>query len=312
MTIEDFTESVASRILDYLPERFGEANVTTYSTVKNSKKVHGLCIRLQGQTVAPVFYMENYYLSDMEDITDDILFYIASDIIPFYDEYFESGSSSEVEKQIEDFNIDNFDEVKKYLKPIIVNKKNYNELLSSFNYRVINDMAVLVIIDVPSDLFKYGPCCIKVSKDFERLWNRSFYEIYDEAMNNIKESSFVLRDLSKRLMGKKEVNYLERESIRSKKTLFELTSNNMMFGASALINPVVMNKVCDLFPEGFYIIPSSIHECLIVSKRTAESPYILRKQLVSINDDGTLISSDDVLSYDIYSYEQEYDELVVV
>ena len=312
MTIEDFTECVASQILDYLPDKFGEANVTTYSTIKNSKRVHGLCIRLEGQCVAPVFYMENYYHENIEVITDELLFELAADIIPFYDDYFEEGCFSEVEKQIVDFNVDNFEEIKQYLKPILVNRNNYSELLTSFNYRVINDMAVLVIIDIPTEKFKYGPCCIKVSKDFEKLWNKSFFEIYEAAISNVSNEDFVLRDLGRRLMGKKEINYLEKDMIRSKKSLFELTGSDMVYGASAIINNKVMSKVCDLFPEGFYIIPSSIHECLIVSMKAADSPYFLRKQLVSINNDGSLISSDDILSYDIYTYEQEYEELVVV
>lgn len=309
MTIEDFTAEVKQQILDYLPPGFMNARVEVYNTIKNSHKVHGVCIRLQGQNIAPVFYMENYYCNEYEAVTPDILQNIASDIYPYYKDYLDGKEPNAIERELLNFKIDNYEEIKTLLRPIIVNLRYYSELLNSFNYKVLNDMAVLLIIDIPSDKFRFGPSCIKITKDLEKLWDKSFEELYDDAISNMRKEDYVLRDVACKLLGKKEVNFLNKPSVKDKKTLFELTSKHNIYGSNGLLCTSVMNKIGLLFPEGFYIIPSSIHECLIVSKEVSNCPNVLKDQLTSINLNGELITNDDVLSFDIYQYDEECNEL---
>lgn len=45
-----------------------------------------------------------------------------------------------------------------------------------------------------------------------------------------------------------------------------LTKKENGYGESAMACPGVMEKVDRLFPEGFYLLPSSVHECLITRK----------------------------------------------
>ena len=48
--------------------------------------------------------------------------------------------------------------------------------------------------------------------------------------------------------------------------MFVLTKKENGYGESAMACPGVMEKVDRLFPEGFYLLPSSVHECLITRK----------------------------------------------
>ncbi len=312
MTIEEFTSVVSQRLRSFLPEGFEEARIDVYNTIKNSKRVHGICIRLKGQNVAPVFYMENYYEEGTEEVTDDIIMSLVKDIEPYYKDYLEGKDAKAVEEELLKFKIDNYEFVKSYLRPIVVNSRYYSELLKNFDYKIINDMAVLLIIEIPQSVFKYGPSCVKVSREIQSLWNISFDELLKTAIDNLNPDKFILRDVSCHFSGDKEINLLKEIEINDRNTLFELTSKETMYGACGILCDSVMNKICSLFPEGYYIIPSSVHECLIISENISECPERLKEQLTSINLNENLITSDDVLSFDIYRYDKEQNELLAV
>ena len=64
-----------------------------------------------------------------------------------------------------------------------------------------------------------------------------------------------------------------------------------------------MEKISRLFPEGFYILPSSIHEVLIVPKDGELVPKELGNLVREVNQ--IEVSSDEVLSDRVYEFDRE-------
>ena len=64
--------------------------------------------------------------------------------------------------------------------------------------------------------------------------------------------------------------------------MYVVSKADGMFGASAVLDNAVQSQLQDIFPEGFYILPSSVHEVLAVSADTA-SPDELAFMVRSIN-----------------------------
>lgn len=62
-------------------------------------------------------------------------------------------------------------------------------------------------------------------------------------------------------------------------------------------------KVDQLFPEGFYILPSSIHETLIIPKDGAMTPKELGEMVREVN--RTEVLREEVLSDRVYEYDRE-------
>lgn len=91
---------------------------------------------------------------------------------------------------------------------------------------------------------------------------------------------------------------------------YVLTNKENNRGASAMLCPWVMKKVSDLFPEGFYIIPSSIHESLIVQENGGNSVKELREILRNVN--RTAVENEEVLSDNIYQYDRETERICQV
>lgn len=70
-----------------------------------------------------------------------------------------------------------------------------------------------------------------------------------------------------------------------------------------MVCPWVMEKVSSLFPEGFYILPSSIHEILIVPGNGEENAGELGEMVRDVN--RTEVRREEVLSDHIYEYDRE-------
>lgn len=86
---------------------------------------------------------------------------------------------------------------------------------------------------------------------------------------------------------------------------YVVTNQEEEYGAAAILIKEAMEKLRDRIGE-FYIIPSSIHEILVVPNAIAVE---LKKMVREIND--TVVEVKEVLSYNIYKYDPRSKEVVI-
>ena len=84
--------------------------------------------------------------------------------------------------------------------------------------------------------------------------------------------------------------------------LYVLSNESLQFGAAALFYPGVIEKISKSIPEGFYILPSSIHEVLILPKNQGEKA-MLENMVQEINE--TQVAPDEVLSDFVSEYDSQ-------
>lgn len=91
--------------------------------------------------------------------------------------------------------------------------------------------------------------------------------------------------------------------------LYLLTNEAKMYGAYLLGQMHVMRQVRESLNEDFYIIPSSIHELLVLPKSYAETQdlFMMVKQV-----NNSIVESNDILSYSIYEYDSKEDTVRIV
>ena len=85
--------------------------------------------------------------------------------------------------------------------------------------------------------------------------------------------------------------------------MYVLSNTEMNYGAALMVCPDVLENISALFSEGFYIIPSSVHEVLIVPKERNLSPKDLGVMLREINQKE--VAKEEVLSDRVYTYDYE-------
>lgn len=91
-------------------------------------------------------------------------------------------------------------------------------------------------------------------------------------------------------------------------TVFVLTNKSGMFGAAGMLFEEALKMAASKVGGDFYLIPSSIHECLIIPAREGEDWMELKNILTRINNE--IVAPEDILSYSLYRYNSRTKALV--
>ena len=78
--------------------------------------------------------------------------------------------------------------------------------------------------------------------------------------------------------------YEEGRELSNEIPLLVLTTQSMVHGAAAIFIPDVMEQISKKMPEGFFILPSSIHEVMVLPKTLGASTESLDEMVSSINE----------------------------
>lgn len=75
--------------------------------------------------------------------------------------------------------------------------------------------------------------------------------------------------------------YLETPPWDESPAMYVVSNKGSYFGASAVLDAGIQKKLSRVFPDGCYILPSSIHECLAVPSDM--DPHMLAHMVHDIN-----------------------------
>lgn len=155
-------------------------------------------------------------------------------------------------------------------------------------YRDCLDMAMALYVFIPcSD--EYSECGAAVHYDVLEELELTEQEAFEIAKKNI-EKEVVYRSMElmmeELLTGKKiELNEVDEEGMNV------LTNTRRMYGAVGILTESMQKKL-----EGKWILPSSVHECIVISD---DMPLdICREMVKEVND--TELKAEEILSYQVY------------
>ena len=83
-------------------------------------------------------------------------------------------------------------------------------------------------------------------------------------------------------------------------TLYVLTNENMYLGAVTILYPDLLDMIADKLGSDLYILPSSIHECLLLPEHESIDGADLRSLVKKVNDSE--VGEGEILSYNVYKY----------
>ncbi len=266
LAVKVFAEGVAEQIKAYLPPEYESVTCS----VKEQNKTNGvLQVGIQadmpGHAASPIVYMESFYDEVRSgEPMDKIMGNIAEVIQDALD-----GPALDQSIRLEEF-----ESIKDYLSVMVVNTAENRKLLEQVPHKEVADLSLLCYADLPVDQGGYN-ATFKITEQMLQKWNVDREELFQIASENtISANEPVLQNLEEVtrqiLMGgaapenllKKEFDFSNQEVI-----LLVLTNEKKNFGAAMMFEPKVMDRLSQSFPEGFYILPSSLHEVLILPDR---------------------------------------------
>ena len=298
MDYREFCEHIKNEIKHFLPEQFTDYDVTLHTVSKpNVGERVGLTLvpSVKG-TPAPVIYLEPYYDAYLNKgmSTEKLMAKIAitaakgleegKSFIPgFFDVVPDMTDWSKVKDQIT-------------VRAIGVSRN--IEFLQHIPCRIYGDIALIyqVSVNAPDSTMMTA----RITDELMNHYGITEPQLYDTAMENSQR----LEKVTCRAMGEVIGDMLGigddplMEEAPAK--LYVLSTESLQFGAAALFYPGVIEKIGKRIPEGFYVLPSSIHEVLILPKNQGEKA-MLETMVQEIN--ATQVAPDEVLS----DFVSEYD-----
>lgn len=89
--------------------------------------------------------------------------------------------------------------------------------------------------------------------------------------------------------------------------MYVLTTESGNLGASALFYPDVQDKAADLMGSGYYVLPSSVHECILVPDTAGHNEKDLCAMVREAN--RSVVEPKDVLSDNVYHFDKDSRQL---
>ena len=192
----------------------------------------------------------------------------------------------------------------------LVNADANRALLENAVYDSVEDMAAVVRCKVAEEgalLYSF-----RVTKDSLPLFRMGQSEVLTEAYKNTAAQEFqlrntadILREELERQIEAGEVTEIQREvmeeMLAQESPLYVLTNQEKVNGANVMLCPVALQKVHEELGEPYYILPSSIHEVMVV--RESEDMDIGRMKEMVKKVNLSTVEPEDLLSYEVFRYD---------
>ena len=147
------------------------------------------------------------------------------------------------------------------------------------------------------------------------MWNVSEEDLYEAAFENAnKYLPCSIMPMHTVLGQYVEDNFTEElkeqekqfvEKINSDVNLYVMTNNEKSFGAATMFYENVLENFAMQLHKNLYILPSSIHEVLLVPESQGLKMDELKSMVQEVND--TELDREEILSYSVYYYNRELD-----
>lgn len=144
---------------------------------------------------------------------------------------------------------------------------------------------------------------VKVTNELLDSWNVTEDEVWKVAHSNT-ENILVCRQMGD-VLG--EMIYLEDTTMLTYPLV--LTNKTNMYGAAYIVFKEKIREIAEKLGEDVYILPSSVHEVLLLPVSYVDDPVSLKQMVLEVNDNPFVMNPEDILSYSVYRYYLDVDIL---
>ena len=286
MDIREFAEKVQKNIIKKMGK---EVNVKLQEVMKNNNVIlQGLMILQPGQSVTPTIYLDVFFQmyeqgTTFQSIMDKIM----------------NAYHSGIPKNNVDMNFfRDFNEVKPRIAYKLINAEQNQALLENIPHIIFLDLAICFYYAY-SDM-NLGNGTILIYNTHVKMWNTNTAELLELAqINTIHLFGVELKSMGEVI---KELLGWEVESCSFLKELpmKVLSNKNRAFGAVCMIYPGLLEKIAESLHSNFYILPSSVHETIIIADSGSEDLLHLQTMVKEVN--STQVEPEELLSNNVYYY----------
>lgn len=294
MNYQQFIEEVERRVKEKIK---GNETITVYihTAVKNNgKERKGITVSEKGIHISPTIYLEEYFQQFQEGKPIEK---IVEKILQLYEEV---KCSHPCEESL----LQNYKELKGKFACKLIHRGKNEKLLNDIPYVPWMDLAIVVFVLL--EVSPYGTATVLVRKEHLEIWGLTEAQLFDEAKKNtpilLPYQFCPMRKLLREICP-----YAVDEGEEEEESLYVLSNKLRSFGAASMLYDGILEKVGQKLGENYYILPSSIHEVIVVPESKSPVKQDLEEMVRETNE--TQVEEEEVLSDRVYYFSRKENRL---
>ncbi len=295
MDYEMFKEVIKEGLKERLSE---DISISLKKVTKNNGVIlDGLIVSGKEQKIAPTFYINDFYsMYENGKGLDEVIDCLAES----YNEH-----CFDISFDVDEF--ENFDRVKNNIMFKLVNRQLNSDLLEKIPNRDFLDLTVCYYVFVKNVNFDTGS--ILISNEHMKMWGVDEKTLYELSLANTVKSFrhdiLSMYDMMCELMIKRgaEEDMIENILKPIDEKMYVLTNESRQFGASCIMYKDVLQDFSDEKESDLVIIPSSVHEVIIIPLKDCDSFENLNDMVKEVNNDHVLLQ--EILSDHVYLFDRK-------
>ena len=298
----EFKERVMSEFVDYLPSKYKDCELKIHEVPKVNKVLTGIIVvpkkRPKKGAVMPTFYMER-----------------------LYEQYLDSGSFESVMKNQavyleqsaklapKDLCETNLEDYKDRIVFQLVNTIDNLVLLAKCPHRSFEDLSL--VYRAITNFSDSGVSGFLITNDVAESMHWSEEYLYEKAIKNTRKMfpflHMRIEEMMMKIIGDNATVesmiklFPDYDKMPAEECVYVITNKAQFYGSSALLYPDVIGRVADKIGTDCFVLPSSLHEIIVLSART----YSDKSKLVNIisGTNAKHVRDDEKLSDSLYFYD---------
>lgn len=299
-------------VRDEVAKRAGEQyRVRINDVMKNNGVILSGITLMQGDSnISPTIYLNHFY--EAYENGEVTLGAIVEEVIDTYEK-------NKVNHSVDMRFFMNYESIKDSIIFKLIHAGRNEELLKDVPHIRYLDLAIVFQCLVSEEMF--GNATIMIHNAHLKIWDITIDEIYEDAIQNTprlqKYDIKNMRDVLCEMMLLEEMEGIEDadrkeefKELPDSVPMYVLSNKTRIQGAACILYPDILKDFAAAIKSDFYVLPSSIHEVILLPAQGDEDRGALTRMVREVNK--SQVEREEVLSDSVYYFDREKNELYVL
>ncbi len=275
----------------------------------NNTVLQGLMISSPKYNVAPTIYLNPFWEAYEGGVPLSV---VVDRILQIYEEDTPKGD-------IDMSFFRDFDRVKDRICYRLISAEKNRELLVKIPHIRYLDMAICFYYAYQGD--KLGSGTILIYNSHMEMWNISTEKLLELAERNTPTlfpwECRTMEDAIKEMVARQRgfgietlMEEVQQQGFFAAMPMKILSNANRVQGAICILYQDVLKRLAEKEGKNFYILPSSVHEVILLPDSGQGNAKQLREMVVDVN--ATQVEADEILSDNLYYYDRHSERITVI
>lgn len=289
MNYEGFKQYVADHIKEFLPQDYNVQEINITEQRKNNNVILDALSIKGDSNIVPAIYLEPYYQAYTDGVNMDAVLQKIADI------YMESM------EQMGEFPIGSFqyEKIKDGIFVVVQNADMNRGLLEMVPHEIRDDLALLYRVNMELSNGEKGS--VLIHNNHLEMWGIDENTLKEAAWNNMH--NYFPPEFSSMSNILRSVGYDEIPLGAELLEMYVLSNKDKHYGAAYMFDTEVMSKIAEEIGGDIVVLPSSIHESILLKKGKDTDFDMLREMVKEVN--RTQLHPTEILSNEVYQYSRD-------